>query len=140
MILQAACFYGQVLIISVNRPYPWPARSSYFGIIDLAGFPKDVFYLYQSLFTDKTVLHIFPHWNWKVGDTVDVWAYYNHADEVELFVNGKSQGIKKKTGDDMHVMWRVVYEPGTLKAVSRKNGKIVLTKEIHTAGKPAKIY
>ena len=125
--------------IGEPTPYPWPARSSYFGIIDLAGFPKDVFYLYQSLFTDKTVLHIFPHWNWKVGDTVDVWAYYNHADEVELFVNGKSQGIKKKTGEDMHVMWRVVFEPGTLKAVSRKNGKIVLTKEIHTAGKPAKI-
>ena len=125
--------------IGEPTPYPWPARSSYFGIIDLAGFPKDVFYLYQSLFTDKTVLHIFPHWNWKVGDTVDVWTYYNHADEVELFINGISQGVKKKTGDDMHVMWRVVYEPGTLKAVSRKNGKIVLTKEIHTAGAPAKI-
>ncbi len=125
--------------IGEPTPYPWPARSSYFGIIDLAGFPKDAFYLYQSLFTDKTVLHIFPHWNWKAGDTVDVWAYYNHADEVELFLNGKSLGVKKKTGDDMHVMWRVVYEPGTLKAISRKNGKTVLTKEIHTAGAPAKI-
>jgi len=70
---------------------------------------------------------------------VDVWAFYNHADEVELFLNGKSLGVKKKTGDDLHVMWRVKYEPGTLKAVSRKNGKIVLTREIHTAGAPAKI-
>ncbi|MFI5187681.1 MAG: beta-galactosidase GalB [Chitinophagales bacterium] len=125
--------------IGEPTPYPWPARSSYFGIIDLAGFPKDVYYLYQSLFTNKPVLHIFPHWSWEKGQTIDVWAYYNNADEVELFLNGKSLGIKKKTGDAMHVMWRVVYEPGILKAVSRKNGKIVLSKEIHTAGTPAKI-
>jgi beta-galactosidase len=68
-----------------------------------------------------------------------MWAYYNNADEVELFINGKSQGIKKKIGDDLHVMWRVQYEAGTVKAVSRKNGKVVLTKEIKTAGTPAKI-
>ena len=120
-------------------PYPWPARSAYFGVIDLAGFPKDVYYLYQSVWTDKTVLHILPHWNWKIGDSVDVWAYYNHADEVELFLNGKSLGSKKKSGDDLHVMWRVPFTVGTLKAVSKKDGKIVLTKEIKTAGKPAKI-
>jgi beta-galactosidase len=120
-------------------PYSWPSRSSYFGIIDLAGFPKDVYYMYQSEWTDKTVLHIFPHWNWEPGKTVDVWAFYNHADEVELYLNGKSIGIKKKTGDDLHVMWRLKYKPGTLKAVSRKDGKVVLTQEIHTAGKPAKI-
>lgn len=125
--------------IGEPTPYPWPARSSYFGIIDLAGFPKDVYYMYQSVWTDKTVLHILPHWNWKSGDTVDVWAYYNHADEVELFLNGKSLGTKKKLGDDLHVMWRVPFVAGTLKAVSKKDGKIVLTKEIKTAGKPAKI-
>lgn len=121
------------------HPYPWPARSSYYGIIDLAGFPKDVYYMYQSEWTNKPVLHIFPHWNWEVGKTVDVWAYYNNADEVELFLNGKSLGIKRKQGDDIHIMWRVNYQPGTLKAVSRKNGKTVLTKEIKTAGAPAKI-
>jgi len=120
-------------------PYPWPARSSYFGIVDMAGFPKDVYYLYQSLFTDKPVLHIFPHWNWKPGQTIDVWAYYNKADEVELFLNGKSLGTRKKQNDDLHVMWRVVFEPGTIKAVSRKDGKIVLESEIKTAGKPYKI-
>jgi len=125
--------------IGEPTPYPWPARSSYFGIIDLAGFPKDVYYMYQSEWTDKPVLHIFPHWNWKKGDTVDVWAYYNHADEVELFLNGKSLGTRKKTGDDLHVKWRVAFEAGTLKAVSKKNGNIVLTQEIKTAGKPAKI-
>lgn len=125
--------------IGEPTPYPWPARSSYFGIVDLAGFPKDTYYMYQSEWTDKPVLHIFPHWNWNVGDTVDVWAYYNNADEVELFLNGRSLGTKSKTGDDLHVWWRVKYEPGTLKAVSRKDGKVVLTKEIKTAGAPAKI-
>jgi beta-galactosidase len=120
-------------------PYSWPSRSSYFGIIDLAGFPKDVYYMYQSEWTDKPVLHILPHWNWKSGQTVDVWAYYNHADEVELFLNGQSLGTKKKEGDDLHVMWHVKYEPGILKAVSRKDGKVVLTREMHTAGTPAKI-
>jgi beta-galactosidase len=120
-------------------PYSWPSRSSYFGVIDLAGFPKDVYYMYQSEWTNKTVLHIFPHWNWEAGKAVDVWAYYNNADEVELYLNGKSAGIKKKTGDDLHVMWRLKYEPGMLKAVSRKNGKVVLTKVINTAGAPAKV-
>ncbi|WP_159523865.1 beta-galactosidase GalB [Sunxiuqinia indica] len=120
-------------------PYPWPARSSYFGIVDLAGFPKDIYYMYQSEWTDKPVLHIFPHWNWTPGQTVDVWAYYSQADEVELFLNGKSLGTKKKEGDDLHVMWRVKYEPGTLKAVSRKDGETVLEKEIKTAGEPTKI-
>src|SRR6266542_2588278 len=85
------------------------------------------------------MLHLFPHWNWKEGQTIDMCAYYNNADEVELFINGKSQGVKRKTGDDLHVMWRVKYEPGNVKAVSRKNGKVVLSKEIKTAGAPAKI-
>ncbi|WP_461102090.1 beta-galactosidase GalB [Spirosoma koreense] len=121
------------------HPYPWPARSSYFGILDLAGFPKDVYYLYQSEWTNTPVLHIFPHWNWPKGKTVDVWAYFNQADEVELFLNDKSLGIRKKTGDDLHVMWRVPYEPGTLKAISRKAGKTILTRTVSTAGKPARI-
>jgi beta-galactosidase len=120
-------------------PYSWPSRSSYFGIVDLAGFPKDVYYMYQSEWTNKTVLHIFPYWNWTPGQLIDVWAYYGNADEVELYLNGKSLGVKKKVGDDLHVMWRVPYEPGTLKAISRKDGKVVLTREIHTAGAPAKI-
>ena len=125
--------------IGEPTPYPWPARSSYFGIIDLAGFPKDAYYLYQSVWTDKPVLHLLPHWNWNPGQMVDVWAYYSQADEVELFLNGRSVGIKKKEGDDLHVMWRIKYEPGTIKAVSRKNGKIILNEQISTAGKAYKI-
>ncbi|OMQ10359.1 sugar-binding domain-containing protein [[Flexibacter] sp. ATCC 35103] len=120
-------------------PYPYPARSSYFGIIDLAGFPKDVYYMYQSEWTTKPVLYIFPHWNWKPGQEVDVWAYYNNADEVELFLNGKSLGKKAKQNDDLHISWRVKFESGTLKAISRKNGKVVLEKEIRTAGEASKI-
>lgn len=120
-------------------PYAWPARSSYYGIVDLAGFPKDVYYLYQSEWTTKPVLHLFPHWNWNKGDSVDVWAYYNNADGVELFLNGKSLGSKSKTKDVLHIKWRVPYQPGVLKAVSTKNGKVILTKEIRTSGAPATI-
>ena len=120
-------------------PYWWPSRSSFFGIVDLAGIPKDVYYMYQSEWTDTPVLHLFPHWNWKEGEPVDVWAYYNQADEVELFLNGQSLGAKSKPDDVFHVCWRVPFMPGTLKAVSRKNGKEVLTCEIHTAGEPARI-
>ncbi len=115
-------------------PYPWPARSSYFGIIDLAGFPKDVYYMYQSVFTSKPVLHILPHWNWKKGDTVDVVAYYNNADAAELFLNGKSFGKKSKKGEELHVSWRLPFEAGVVKVVSSRQGKKILEKEIETAG------
>lgn len=126
--------------IGEPTPYGWPARSSYFGIIDLAGFPKDVYYMYQSEWRpDKAVLHLFPHWNWTPGQDIDLWAYYNNADEVELFVNGESQGVRSKGKDDFHVMWRVKFEPGVVKAISRKEGKVVAEQEIRTAGEPAQI-
>ena len=125
--------------IGEPTPYQWPSRSSYFGIVDLAGFPKDVYYMYQSEWTDNTVLHLLPHWNWESGKIIDVWAYYNNADEVELFLNGESKGIRYKKDEDLHVMWRIAFEPGILKAVSRKNGKIVKETEIKTAEKPAKL-
>ncbi len=121
-------------------PYPaFPARSSYYGIVDLAGFPKDIYYMYQSEWSEKPVLHLLPHWNWNTGDTVDVWAYYNKAEEVELFLNGKSLGIRQKSDSSLHVSWRIPYISGTLKAVSRKNGKIVQVREIRTAGAAARI-
>ncbi|MBX5438351.1 MAG: DUF4982 domain-containing protein [Thermoflavifilum sp.] len=120
-------------------PYPWPARSSYFGIIDLAGFPKDIYYMYKSVWTQDTVLHIFPHWNWKPGDTVDVWAFYNHADEVELFLNGHSLGRRHKEPGQFHVMWRVPYEPGELKAVSYRGDQVVKTAMVRTAGAPYRL-
>ncbi len=117
-------------------PFWWPSRSSYFGVIDLAGFPKDIYYMYQSEWTNKDVLHIFPHWNWNEGQTVDIWAYFNNADEVELFLNGLSLGKKAKEKDVYHVFWRVPFQKGTLKAVSYKDGKEVLTREVKTTGDP----
>ncbi len=119
-------------------PYGWPSRSSYFGIIDLAGFPKDVYYLYKSEWTDEPVLHLFPHWNWEEGETIDVMAYFN-CEEVELFLNDESMGIQTKEGDALHAIWRLSFSPGTIKAVGRTDGKVVLTREIRTAGEPAKI-
>lgn len=135
-------------------PYGFPARSSYFGVIDLAGFPKDVYYMYQSEWTEKPVLHLFPHWNWLPGQTVDMWCYYSQADEVELYINGNSQGVRRKTGPgteahryglpltidsmatEFHVNWRVKFVPGEVTVVARKNGKVVGSKTISTAGAP----
>ncbi len=78
-------------------PFGWPARSSYFGTVDLAGFPKDIYYMYQSVWRqDIDVLHLFPHWNWREGETVDVHVCYNNADCVELFLNGRSLGERRK--------------------------------------------
>ena len=125
--------------IGEPTPYGWPARSSYFGIVDLAGFPKDIYYLYQSEWTDTPVLHLFPHWNWTPGEQIDMWCYYNNADEVELYINGKSQGIRSKDAQHLHVMWNVTFEPGTVKVVARKNGVETASQEIHTAGEPAQI-
>ncbi len=118
-------------------PYSFPARSSYFGIIDLAGFPKDSYYMYQSEWTAKPVLHLFPHWNWLLGQTIDMWCYYNQADEVELFINGRSQGVRSKADSHQyHVMWRVEFVPGEVKVVARKDGKTVGEQVIKTAGQP----
>ncbi len=123
--------------IGEPTPYGFPARSSYFGIIDLAGFPKDTYYMYQSEWTSKPVLHLFPHWNWVPGDEIDMWCYYNNADEVELFINGQSQGVRKKADSHQyHVMWRVVFDPGEVKVVARKDGKEVAQQTIKTAGAP----
>ncbi len=123
--------------IGEPTPYGFPARSSYFGIIDLAGFPKDSYYMYQSEWTSKPVLHLFPHWSWVPGDEIDMWCYYNNADEVELFINGKSQGVRKKVDSHQyHVMWRVIFDPGEVKVVARKDGKEVGQQTIKTAGAP----
>lgn len=123
--------------IGEPTPFGFPARSSYFGIIDLAGFPKDVYYLYQGEWTDKQVLHLFPHWNWLEGDSVDMWCYYNNADEVELYINDNSQGVRSKSDEHQyHVAWRVAFEPGEVKVVARKDGDEVSSQTIKTAGAP----
>jgi len=126
----------------------WPSRSSYFGMIDLAGIPKDRYYLYRSRWNTKAeTLHILPHWNWegREGEKTPVFVYSNY-ESAELFVNGKSQGIqnKIKNGNPQEryrLLWNdVVYEPGIVKVVAfDKNGKAVAEKEVKTAGKPHKI-
>ncbi len=125
----------------------WPARSSYFGICDLAGLPKDRYYLYRSRWnTTHETLHILPHWNWegREGETTPVFVYTSY-ESAELFVNGKSMGIRRKNAGTSlsryRLMWMdVKYEPGTLKVVAfDENGKPAMEKEIRTAGKPDKI-
>ncbi len=125
----------------------WPSRSSYFGINDLAGLPKDRYYLYRSRWnTKEETLHILPHWNWegREGEKTPVFVYTNY-NSAELFVNGKSMGIQKKDHSSpqnrYRLMWMdVKYEPGTLKVIAYdEEGNPVSEKEIHTAGKPSKI-
>jgi len=121
-------------------PYGWPQVSSNDGIIDLAGFPKDTFYYYQSWWIKKTVLHIFPHWNWagREGQTIDVWAYSN-ANSVELFLNSNSLG-KKTIPNLSHIDWQVPYQPGTLQAKAYDaSGTVLTTETIETTGAPASV-
>src|SRR6266480_4628594 len=119
-------------------PYEWPARSSYFGVVDLAGFPKDPFYLYQSVWSARPMVHLLPHWNWTVGDSVDVWAYTN-AEQVELYLNGALQGVRRKEEKVGHLMWRVAYKPGTLRAVARSAGLVTTSAVVRTTGKPTRV-
>jgi beta-galactosidase len=119
-------------------PYNWPCISSHFGLIDVCGFPKDIFYYYQAWWSDKPVLHLFPHWNWagKEGQEIEVWCFTNLA-RVELFVNGTSAGaqdVKK----DSHVAWKVPYAAGAIEARGVSNGKPLVDRR-ETTGAPAKI-
>ena len=118
-----------------------PSRSSYFGIIDLAGFPKDRFWLYQARWSDKTVLHVLPHWNWegREGEVTPVHVYTN-CDKVELFVNGVSQGILDRAEKQYRLRWdEVVYQPGKVEAVGWKDGRKVASETVRTAGPARKI-
>jgi beta-galactosidase len=139
----------------------WPNKNSSSGVIDLCGFPKDGYYFYQSQWTNKPMVHVLPHWNWAglEGKVISVIAYTN-CDTVELFLNGKSFGAKSyvfpqqghskswngyarpyiaPTTSDLHLTWDVPYEPGTVKVVGKKNGKII-TEEVRTTSKPAAIH
>jgi beta-galactosidase len=132
------------------------------GVLDTSGFRKDGYYFYQSQWTSKPMVHLLPHWNWKgnEGRPLTVYAYTN-CDTVELFVNGRSAGVKAyefprmgvegswnnlparargpHTTADLHLAWDVVYEPGTLKAVGRRGGQAAVTEEVSTTGEPAAV-
>jgi beta-galactosidase len=142
---------------------PWPMKSAPAGALDTCGFTKDSYYFYQSQWTERPVLHLLPHWNWKgrEGDVIPVTCYTN-CDTVELFVNGKSWGVKgyefpregmegtygsypprasePRTTGDLHLSWDVPYAPGTLRAVGRKAGKAVLVTEVATTGEPFALH
>ena len=127
-------------------------------MVDLAGFPKDRYYLYQSVWTAKPMVHVLPHWNWagREGQKIPVMCYSN-ADEVELFLNGKSLGRKKRFSEPVELpvgnnisldhkyaskyrlMWQAPYAPGELKAVGYQGGKQVAVDTVRTAGAPARV-
>jgi beta-galactosidase len=115
-------------------PYAWPSINSQFGIIDMCGFPKDTFFYYKAWWGKEPSLHLFPHWNFegREGDEIPVWVYSN-LDEVDLIVNGKSQGTQKVPHLG-HVQWKVRYEPGAIEARGFKNGKVALTEKRETTG------
>ncbi len=120
-------------------PHGWPSVTSYFGMMDLCGFPKDNVYYLRSWWSDTPTLHLLPHWNWKgqEGKELDVWAYSN-CDEVELLLNKKSLG-RQAMKPNSHLEWKVKYEPGTLEAIGYKNGKKVLTDVVKTTGEAAAV-
>jgi beta-galactosidase len=143
-----------------NWDVDWPSRSSYFGIVDLAGFPKDRFYLYQSQWTTAPMVHLLPHWNWEGKGVTEIPVYcYTNCEEAELFVNGKSQGRKKMGVDKTRIPvafgawgkrpryfdspyrlhWNVSYEPGEIEVLAYRGGKVVAQTSIKTAKEPANI-
>lgn len=137
----------------------WPNINPPCGVVDRCGFPKDSYFFYQSIWTEKPMLHLLPHWNWdgREGQIIPVLGYTN-CDAVELFLNGKSYGEKRRsfprkgptivgnwstynpknriTTTDLHLSWDVPYEPGIIKAVGKRNGEVVAEAEIKTTGQP----
>jgi beta-galactosidase len=125
-------------------PYQWPCINSHFGILDTAGFPKDNFWLYQSWWTDRPMVHLLPHWSWRgpegqkiEGQEIDVRAYTN-AEEVELLLNGQSLG-RQRISPFSEVKWKVKYAPGALAARAYRGGAVVAETRVETTGAPAAI-
>ncbi len=120
-------------------PYKWPCINSHFGILDTCGFPKDNFFYYQSWWSQRTVLHILPHWNWpgREGQVIDVWCFSNCA-EVELFLNGTSLGRKTMPANS-HLEWPVAYAAGVLSARGYRDDQEIAYAERRTTGAPARL-
>ena len=125
--------------IGEPTPYGSPAKSSYFGIVDMCGFPKDIYYFYQSQWTSKPMVHLVPHWNWEAGTTIPVWAYSN-CDSIKLIVNGKMISTQKNSSvKPYHIEWKIPYVAGRVNAYGYKNGGVVAADSIITAGGVSKI-
>ncbi len=120
-------------------PYQWPCTGSHFGLMDMCGFPKDNYYYFKSWWSRETVLHLFPHWNWRGKEKrmIDVRCFSN-CDEVELLLNGTSLG-RKRMGRNSHLVWPVAYAPGVLEARGFRDGKRVATTRNETSGAAARI-
>jgi beta-galactosidase len=120
-------------------PYKWPCTTSHFGLMDLCGFPKDNYYYYQGWWSDRPVLHLFPHWTWpgREGEEIDVRCFTNH-EQVELLLNGRSLG-RREVPRNSHAAWTVRYAPGTLEARGYRGGREVATTRIETAGAPSRL-
>jgi beta-galactosidase len=120
--------------------FTWPAIGAQFGIHDLCGFPKDLFYYYQSVWSDQPVLHLFPHWNWAGKEGQQIYVYCDsNCEEVELFLNGQSQG-RKTVKPNAVLAWPVKYAPGTLLARGYQHGAEVLASQVETTGEPASVH
>ncbi len=118
-------------------PEAWPARTNHYGVIDLANFKKDHYYLYQSMWSEEKMIHLLPHWTHptiELGTEIPVWVYTN-CESAELFLNGQSLG--KKLNDEKHLQWLVPYTPGVLEAKGYENGEVVASKQHQTASSPA---
>ena len=124
----------------LGEAWGWPSRTNNYGIIDMAGFPKDHYYLYQSFWSDKPMVHLLPHWTHPglEGKNIPVVVYTN-GDAAELFLNGKSLGRKKMDRDTLQIVWQVPYQPGTLEAVAYQDGKEIARKSTVTAGETRQI-
>jgi beta-galactosidase len=120
-----------------ETPFGWPCVSSHYGIMDLCGFPKDVYYNFQANWTVKPVLHVFPHWNWKAGTNADVWVFGNY-ESVELFTNGVSLGRKLLNARN-HLEWHVPWASGTLEAICYSHLAPVITNSWTTSFIPVVI-
>jgi len=125
----------------IGEPTPYssyPSKSSYYGIVDTAGFPKDVYYFYKSRWTADPMVHILPHWNWSAGTSVTIFVY-NNCDSVELFLNDASQGSKTPGGAALHLEWTLPWSAGSVRAECRRGGSVVARDEVRTAGAAARV-
>lgn len=124
----------------LGESWGWPARTNNYGIIDMADFPKDAYYLYQSFWSDKPMVHLLPHWTHPGKEGVEIpVVVYTNGDEAELLLDGRSLGRKAMDPDVLQIVWLVPYKAGTLTSIAYKDGKEIARKSVSTASEPAAV-